>query len=214
MEDQQIDRENAFILFATFAGDVTRTAHALNVRPVDVLRMAEDNGWLDKLAPILSLKKSTKPGDIERAINRALNFAQAHRMRLFVSRILNRLCGMSADEFETYLLTNTDSKGITTPKLSTRAIADLASALEKCQSMSYAALGDLAQDRAKRGDSDDDGDSQMDIHARIAAAVAEVKREDTPRALLFDEQLKAGEASKLQAEADAISKGSNPYNKD
>jgi hypothetical protein len=217
--NQEFNRDDAFVLFATFGGDVVRTAHALNVRSVDVLRCAEDNGWLDKLAPILTLKKSTRPGDFERAINRSLNFAQAHRMRLFVSRILNRLCGMSADEFETYLLTSTDAKGLTTPKLSTRAIADLASALEKSQAMSYQALGDTAQDRAKRGESEEDADSQMDIHARIAAAVADVKREDTPRALLFDEQLKAGEALKLQAEADAITKSKpvtaeTAYNRD
>jgi hypothetical protein len=60
-----IDRENAFLLYATFTGDLERTAHALNVRACDVLLMADEEKWNEKLKPILDLKKSTKPGDIE-----------------------------------------------------------------------------------------------------------------------------------------------------
>ena len=62
-----IDRENAFLLFATFCGDVERTAGALNISGASVLKMAEDEGWLRKLHGIIELRKSNKPGDVERA---------------------------------------------------------------------------------------------------------------------------------------------------
>jgi len=207
-------REDAFQLFALFAGDCERTAHALGVRPVDVLRMAEAEGWLDKLAPILALKKSTRPGDLERGLNRATNFVQAHRMRMFVSRVLNRLCGMSADEFESYLMTAPGKKGETEKKLSTRAIADLASALEKCQSMTYLALSDTAQDRSKRDENDDGEVAAMDIHAKIAKAMSEVKVSTTPRALLFDEQLSAAKAIEATSVPAAQEKAKTPYDKE
>jgi hypothetical protein len=205
-------REDAFQLFALFAGDCERTAHALGVRPVDVLRMAEAEGWLDKLAPILALKKSTRPGDLERGLNRAMNFIQAHRMRLFVSRVLNRLAGMNAEEFEAYLMTHAGTKGEVTKKLSTRAIADLASALEKCQSMTYLALSDTAQDRSKRDEADDGEVAALDIHARIAKAMAEVKDSSTPRALLFDEQLSTAQATVITPEPSKPEP--KPYDKD
>ena len=97
-EDAQevvFDREQAFLLYATFCGDLEKTAHALNVRPVEVLRMVDEEGWNERLKAILELKKSGRPGDIERAINRALNFVMAHKFRLFLERVLFRLTGMA-----------------------------------------------------------------------------------------------------------------------
>src|SRR6266481_5737735 len=102
----RLDREQAFLLYATFAGDVERVAIALNVRAIDVLRIADEDGWIEKLKPIIELKKSTRPGDLERACNRALNFVQAHKFRMFIDRVIFRLAGLSADEFEEYLLTS------------------------------------------------------------------------------------------------------------
>lgn len=55
-----IDRENAFMLYATFTGDLVRTAASLGVRPMDVLRVAQEEEWDEKLKPILELAKSAK----------------------------------------------------------------------------------------------------------------------------------------------------------
>lgn len=60
--DIDFDRAQVFLLYATFAGDIVRTAHAAGVRPVDVLRVADEEGWTAKLAPILELSKSQRPG--------------------------------------------------------------------------------------------------------------------------------------------------------
>lgn len=202
------DREQAFQLYATFCGDVERTAHALGIRPVDVLRAAEELGWNNKLANIIALKKSARPGDIERGINRAQNFVQAHKFRLFVERVIRKLTGLTEAEFQEYIFEAKDKEGMTVSKLSTRAIADLASAMEKCQSMTYLALSDTAQDRAKREEAVDDSASGGHLHAQIAAAMAEAGKDTSPRAHLLDAQLQqAGDIVK------DMTKPVNPYNK-
>lgn len=196
--DIAIDRENAFLLYATFCGDIVRTAHAVGVQPDQIARAAADGGWNDKLAPILALKKSTRPGDVERAMNRALNFVQAHQMRLFVSRCIHRLTNMSESEFQDYIFTRSDSDKVQCAKLTTRAIADLASAMEKCQAASYQALGDTATERVKRKDDDSDPEvSAGDMHARIAAAMSGVARENSPQQKLLEAQL--SEAARLRS---------------
>lgn len=185
----KIDREQAFLLYATFTGDVERTAHALGVKAIDVLRVVDEEKWTERLKPIIELKKSNRPGDVERAINRALNFVQCHRLRLFLERVLNRLCGMELTELEEYLLQTTNVKGETVQKLSTRALADLASAIEKAQAMTYLALSDTAQDRAKRAEADDGEQSGGELHAKIAAAMSAAGKSNSVRAQLLDAQL-------------------------
>lgn len=208
--DIRLDREQAFLLYATFCGDVEKTSHALNVRPVDVLKMADEEGWNNQLKNILEMKKSARPGDVERAVNRALNFVQSHRMRLFVERILHKLVSMGDSEVESYIFSDHSSKdGVAFKRLSTRAIADLASAMEKAQALSYQALNDTAQDRAKRKESGDDSDSGGELHAKIAAAMAKVRASSTPRAQLFDAQISVGQT--LAAE---VSKPVNPLDSD
>lgn len=208
--DIKFDREQAFLLYATFCGDVEKTSHALSIRPVDVLKMAEEEGWNNQLKNILEMKKSGRPGDVERAVNRALNFVQSHRMRLFVERILHKLVSMDNKEVEEYIFSDHSSKdGVAFKRLTTRAIADLASAMEKAQALSYQALNDTAQDRAKRKESGDDSDSGGELHAKIAAAMAKVRASSTPRAQLFDAQISVGQTLAQEAE-----KPVNPYASD
>jgi len=199
VEDALIfDREQAFVLFTTFCGDVTRTAAALGVRPVDVLRAADELGWLEKIKPIIELKKSTKPGDFDRAMNRALNFAQSHRMRLIVERAVHRLMKMTDDEFRDHLSTR-DKLGGIQKQFSFRALADLASALEKAQSMSYQALSDTVQDRTRRQEQESGDGAVGDLHARIAAGMAAAGASESPRAQLLDAQLTIAENARVEA---------------
>lgn len=197
-----LDRENAFLVYATFVGDLERTAAALNIRPLDVVRMADEGHWMDRLKPLLELSKSSKPGDVERVINRALNFVQAHRMRMVIERALNRLTGMTVEEFEDYIFTSQEydgKKGTSRVKrLSARALADLAAAIEKCHSMTYAALGDTAKERQSR----DEGGSETaanDMYLKIAAAAQKVAKDNSPRAQLFDAQLEIATEKAEQA---------------
>src|SRR5882724_5518455 len=120
-----IDRENCFLLFATFAGDIVRTSAASGVPAAAILKMCEEEGWHNKLAPILALKKSTKPGDLERGLNRALNYVQAHKMRLIVQRAIHRLTELTQAEFEEQIFAETtDKAGNKSTKLTTRGLAD------------------------------------------------------------------------------------------
>lgn len=189
--DVALDREQAFLLYATFCGDLEKTAHALNIRPAQVLAMADEEGWNNKLKAILDLKKSARPGDIERGINRALNFVMAHKFRMFLERVLFRITGMSQPEFDKYLLQH-ESKDGTFDRMTTRSLADLASAMEKAHAMSYMALNDTAPERARRKTTDDDSTSSGELNVRIAEAMAQVRASKTPRAVLFDAQVAQG----------------------
>jgi hypothetical protein len=185
----KFDIEQAFQLYATFCGDVERTAHALNVSPVDVLRTADEERWSERLKSILELKKSARPGDIERGINRALNFVQAHKMRLFVERLLKKFSTLTDEELENFCFSvTTDEDGNVNRKLVTRPFADLATAMEKCQALTYQALNDTATERVKRDEHQDHG-SAGSLHAALAEAMSKVRGSQTPRAALFEAQL-------------------------
>lgn len=204
--DLIIDKDNAFLLYATFCGDIVKTAHALGVPPETVTRAADALGWNAKLEPILSLKKSTRPGDIERAMNRAMNFVQAHQFRLFVSRCIHRFSNMSDKDLDEFIFQNKPTIGAKgergDAKISTRGVADLASAMEKAQAMSYQALNDTTSERVKRNETADSEVTAADMHARIAAGMAAVAADDSPQAKLLDAQL--AEAARLK---DALRKG-------
>lgn len=189
----ELDAENAFMLYATFCGDAERTGHALNIPAAAVLKLAEAGQWNEKLRGILELKRSAKPGDVERAVNRALNFVQAHRLRLFLERVLRRLCEASSDDLENLMATfkgaaGQDSKYLER-RFSTRPFADLASALEKCHAMTYQALNDTAPERKAREDAPDHDRSAGELHAKIAAAFAKGRDPASQLAEAQDRQL-------------------------
>lgn len=181
-----LDREQVWLLFASFSGDITKTAHAAGVRSIDILRAADDGKWLERLRPILDLKKSANEGDVERSINRAISLCQATRMRMLLDRTISRINTMTDDEFDDLLLPE-NKNGFRT--LTTRHLCDLASACEKTAAQAAAALGDTAQDRARRNESDDGKESLGKLHGSIAAAMAAISKDATPRAVLLDAQL-------------------------
>jgi hypothetical protein len=169
--------------------------------------MVKAEDWPSKIEPLLALKKTAKPKEIERMVNRTLNFAQITRMRMVLERAVTRLHNMDETEFFEYLFCVTekldkDGKVTSTEKkLNTRGLTDLTSAIEKAQMMSYYALNDTTPDRARRlkEENDENGPSNQDIHAAIAAGMAAASVSQTPRALVFDQQLAKSEAQATQA---------------
>lgn len=217
--EASLDRKQIFLLYAALSADVDRTAAAVNVSPVTILRMADEENWNEKLRPLIELKKSGRPGDIERSLNRSLCFVQANRMRLFVERLLQKLTNMSEAELEEYIFSSeTPSKhgkpGATIAKLNTRPVADLVAAMEKCHAASYMALNDTATERVKRQEftKDKSGDSASEIYAKIEAAMNEVAASESPRALLFDAQLK--EAQTVEQKVKVAKQKDDAYNDD
>lgn len=176
--DFKFDVEQAFQLYTQFLGDVGRTAHALGVPPVDVLRAADRLDWNGKLKTVFEAKNSGKPQDLERAISRAMNFVQAHRMRVILERILAKFYAMSDEELinKCYVTTTKRSKDGTeseTQSINAKPFSDLAAALEKVHQMTYAALADSVTERTTRKDtSEDSGVNATQLHQIIAAAMA------------------------------------------
>lgn len=195
-----LDRENAFLLYASFSGDVTRTAAALHADVVTVLRVVDEDRWNSKLKSILELKQTGKPGEIERAINRTMNFVQCHRLRMLVERQIRMLSAMSDEELKEWCMselvtTHKDGSVTTEKKLHTRPFADLATAMEKVHSMTYMSLADTNTDRARREKLEQqDAPTSLEMHSAIAKAMSEVASSNSPRALLFDEQLKQAQS--------------------
>jgi hypothetical protein len=184
-----LDREQAFLLFTAFMGDLEKTAQALGIAPVALLRVVDDEGWLRTLEPILKLRKSDTPLDFERGLNRALNFVQAHRLRLFLERALRVFSGWSEAELLANINTvKTTPGGITTTALNVRALTDFAAALEKAHAMTYAALSDTASDRsARKGEQAQSSVGEM--HLKLADAMAKVGSSKSPRSVLLGAQL-------------------------
>lgn len=170
MQNMVID--DVFILYTGFCGDVERTAHAADTTPQHVIELAQANGWNEKLKSIFELKKSGRAGDVERAVNRALNFIQAHRFRKFLEKVFNHLALMPMSELDELLITHSPVKGGGTVKhFTTRPLADLAAALEKCHAMTYLALNDSTTERRGRDEVPDADVSSGQLHAKIAAAM-------------------------------------------
>lgn len=166
-------KESGFLMFALFCGDIVRTAHALNVAPEVIRSLAVEHAWDAKLRPIVDLKQSSRPGDVERAMNRAVNFVQAHRWRSFLEVVMNELTGMNRQEIRAYIFaTETDKDGIQTKKFTTRALADLSSAIEKCHALTYIALNDTATERKGRDSSEDGEHAAAELHLKLAEAMA------------------------------------------
>ncbi len=203
-EPAQFNREAAFILYATFCGDVERTAHALHVEPAIVFELARDGKWQERLQAILQLKQSKRPIDVERAMNRALNFGQAQEMRKLLQRMMHNLAQMTNKELVEFCMstvktTNKDGTVTEERRLATRPFADLASGLEKVHMMSYYALTDTAAERSKRSKEDPEGPSAAQIEAAITEAVRKAAGPCSTEAKLVAEQA---------ARADALAKES------
>lgn len=204
-EEAGFDAEKAFQTYAQFGGDVVRTAHAMNVTSVKILRVAEQLKWHQKLEKILELRNSGKPGDVERGLSRAMNFVQAHRMRIVLERVLDRLYNMSTEElFQMACATKTtkdkDGNVTETQALNTRPFADIAAALEKCHMMTYVALSDTIGERTKRVEEREDTISATQLHSIIAQAMSEAAPPNHPATQLLNEALAEGEANRKEAQ--------------
>jgi hypothetical protein len=208
------DREQAFLLYASFSGDITRTAHALGTSAEVVIKIVEEGDWHTRLKAVLLLRGCGRPGDVERSINRSVNFAQAHRARLFLERLITKIYRLTDDELQEYcFMTETKTRKdkvtgeveeTTEKKISTRPFADLASAIEKIHNLTYVALADSAAERKGRAEREasEDTTPTLDIHAAISAAVAAAQGDGGPRAQLFEGQLE--QVKNLAAEHEII----------
>lgn len=176
-----LDTEQVFLLYTTFLGDADQTAAALGVPGKYVAKIAEAEGWDDRIRPILQKAKSKRPGDVERAINRALCFVQSHRYRMFLERVMRKMLNWSDEQLDDFLIRFEPRKGklaegqepLMDVKINARALADFAVALEKAHQMTYMALNDSTPERSKRTEDTSAGELSLSaIHAQLAQGMA------------------------------------------
>lgn len=201
-----LDLDQVFMLYATFCGDVAKTAHSTGMTRDQITALAATHGWQEKIKELIVLNQGSKPGDVERGINRALNFVQANRFRLWVEKLMRALVAegnLSEDDLEVLRQKRYSGKTgeLTSNVISTRVLADLAATLEKVHWMTYEALGDSPQERAKRIEKPADETAQNDVHARLAAALASM-RAQSPAAQLADAQAEQADSIVKPAPAD------------
>lgn len=187
-------KQQVFLLYTLFLGDAVKTGHAVGLPPAAVASIAKSEGWDEKLSELTALRNSDKPGDLERALNRAINYVQAHSYRAQIERVIEEIRSWDEGELRSKLImTSTDKAGNTHEHLSCRPFADLASALEKAHMMTYFALNDTAQDRARRKEETDEGVlAATALHTQIANAMANIPIE-SPQSKLFTAQQKLAE---------------------
>lgn len=168
LDKSKIDVAALFLGYMALVGDVEKTAIAFDMAPADVAELAEAEGWADKIRRVSVMSKSEKPGDWERAQNRALCFVQAYQIRQLISRWTTHLLGMDVETMLAKTAT-TDRQG--SPHYSARLISDLVTAAEACHRMSYNALGDTVTERMDKKGPDGQPGKLQDTHSAIIAAL-------------------------------------------
>jgi len=165
LNKNRLDVSQILLVFVAMVGDVHRTAAALDMDPAIVRKLADQEGWDAKIQRVTMLSKSGRPGDFEKAQNRALAFCQGHRIRSLIDRVITHFNDMTEAEIVSEI-TATGKNGVR--HVSARFFTDLAAAAEKANNLTFVALDDTVTARAGRDDEPD----QMNASALHAAVMA------------------------------------------
>lgn len=167
--------------YASFSGDVEKTAISAKV-PADIIRSLEhDFDWTTKLR---RLKSGAGVSDAEKTANRAVNYLQAQRLRDVLEESLRLLedpekLALALVKFK--LTKEGDVAGI---EVSPKALLDLTKALESVQNMSYRALGDKLPTQADTVNEKDKGVASSVTSVRdVIAALQEFAATPAPKAI-------------------------------
>ncbi len=189
----KIDCAQAFLMFMLTAGDCIRTAAALDLDPDVVRALAADEGWADKVRRVSVMSKSSKPGDYEKSVNRALNFIQSQQLREQVNRLLRSVTDMTDEELLSRACVRTKDGG---NQLSAKFLVDLTSAAEAVHRMTYNSLGDTVTERCESAGSGPDSTSNANaMHAAIIASLSNPSADPGPitQRLIAEANVKATE---------------------
>ena len=180
-----VDVSQCFLVYMSLVGDAEKTAAALDLDPKFVVDLAKEEGWDQKIQRVCLLSKGERPGDYERAVNRALCFVQAHQTSQLLDKLLAALREHSPDELLEAISTKTKFGAV----VSARIFADITAAMEKCHQMKYAALGDTVKEREGRADGEEGELNANALHASVIAALNGVaKTPDAAAKLVIDAQ--------------------------
>lgn len=188
LDKSKIDVSAIFLGYMALVGDVEKTALAFDLSPADVAELAESEGWADKIRRVSVMSKSEKPGDWERAQNRALCFVQAYQIRQLINRWTQHLLNMDVEQMLTETATLDKVGG---RHISARIVSDLVTAAEACHRMSYNALGDTVTERIAQKGPDGTTGKLQDTHSAIISALNGAAQ------LPFSKEVLLGEANEV-----------------
>ena len=163
-----LDVTRVFLTYTLFVGDVEKTSAALDLNPEIVRGLASQEGWDEKLKRVCLLSKTGRPGDWERAQNRAMCFVQAHQLRELLDRVIAQFEGKTPDEVVEMIATVAKDGS---RHISAKFFSDLAAAVEKTHQMTYSALGDTLTERSERESPDEDQLNATALHAAVTSAL-------------------------------------------
>lgn len=134
--------EDAFHLWVSVDGDREQVARLMHVSPEQVQLWKTDFAWTRRLRELIGVPAGElEQDDFRRAVielNRAVNYAQAHRLRTVCERALLELTGKES-VLDALSVTNAKT-GATSYDLGQLKL--LAGAIETAQALSAKALGD------------------------------------------------------------------------
>ena len=184
IDKNKFDVSGIFSTYMSFVGDADQTAAALQMDPREVQALAEQEDWVAKVKHLSQMSKSGKPGDFEKAANRALNFVQAHRLRGVLTSLLTNYEAREPSDIAEVTISTTGVE-----KVSCKFLSDLASAMEKVHQLTYAALGDSVAERNARLEEDGSEVSGDTLHRAVFAALnSPAVRDIDPKTLVVSAQ--------------------------
>lgn len=182
----KIDVAQVFLVFMSLVGDIAKVSSAVDLEPEFVQWLADSEGWTAKIKRVSMMSKSDKPGDFERAINRALGFAQAQRMRLVIDAALKTATDMTPEEL-LEKVGAVDRGG--RMRWSAKWYLDMASAIETVNRVSLVALGDTVTERVERDEAkSSDGITASSLHQSILNALNNPEMAKAAAGVLGEEQ--------------------------
>jgi len=168
VDKRRLDVVSIFLHYVASVGDVERTALACDLDPSIVRKLALSEGWEDKIRRLTMVSKSAglQAGEYERMQNRALAWVGGHRLRQVLDKVICNLHSKEEAELMTEV-TSEDRDG--NRRMSARVFTDLAKALETCNGLCFAALGDTIPER--KAATPDAAASTAALHSALIAAL-------------------------------------------
>lgn len=152
------DQARVWMCYAGFGGDLEKTAMAAQV-PLAVVRALEhDFNWIVKLK---KLKTGAGAPEAEKLANRAVSYIQARRLREIVERAINLVEDEEALLRAMLKFHLTKEGDVDRVEVNSKALLDLAKAMESAHSACYRALGDKVPAQADPVESREKGGNSL-----------------------------------------------------
>lgn len=184
IDKNRYDVAYLFQVYVVLVGDVQKVAAATDLPEEVIQELADSEGWTEKVRRISVQSRSGKPGDWERAQNRALNFVQVHQLRRSLDHVIAHITKKVGENQMLELIQHNTAD---TTNYTAKLFTELAKALQSLHEMSYSALGDTVRERDAEGDGKDTALAAASLHATVIGALNRAKTQDSTSESLVKE---------------------------